>query len=159
MRTRAEKDGDAWIVNGHKVWTTQANFAKWMILVARTSNDHKYKGLTYFLCPVASTKGVTVRPLVKITGELGFNEVFLENVAIPDSMRLDQVGLGWTVAMTTLMSERGAAESAGSSYNVDDTVDRLISLAKRTQRNGERVLRRSRRPGRAHDARHRVRRP
>ncbi len=102
QQTSAVRDGDDWIVNGHKVWTSLGHFAKWMILITRTSKDHKYEGLTYFLCPIAGHPGVTVRPLVKITGETGFNEVYFENVRIPDAYRLDEVDKGWAVAMTTL---------------------------------------------------------
>ena len=110
QQTFAERRGDDWVVNGHKVWTSLGHFAKWMILIARTSRDHKYDGLTYFLCPIEGHPGVTVKPLIKMTGESGFNEVFFEDVVIPDSCRLDEVGKGWTVAMTTLTFERGAAE-------------------------------------------------
>ncbi len=83
-------------------------------MLARTSNDDKYDGLTYFIVPIAGAKGVTVRPLIKITGETGFNEVLFEDVVVPDTLRVDEVGKGWTVAMTTLLYERGAAEGAGS---------------------------------------------
>ena len=68
QQTFAERSGDDWIVNGHKVWTSLGHFAQWMILIARTSRDHKYDGLSYFLCPIEGHPGVTVRPLVKITG-------------------------------------------------------------------------------------------
>ncbi|MET0594597.1 MAG: acyl-CoA dehydrogenase family protein [Polyangiaceae bacterium] len=136
VRTFCERRGDTWIVNGHKVWTSLGHFAKWMILLARTSHDHKYQGLTYFICPVAGAPGVTVRPLVKMTGEAGFNEVILDGVEIPDRLRLDQVGAGWTVAMTTLLHERGAAEGAGGGSRVTDQVDRLIAHAKRVHRDG-----------------------
>ena len=137
QRTSAVRDGEDWIVNGHKVWTSLGHFAKWMILVTRTSKDHKYEGLTYFLCPIEGHSGVTVRPLVKITGETGFNEVFLEDVRIPDAYRLDEVGKGWTVAMTTLASERGAAESAGGGGGEgENAVQNLIGLARESWRNG-----------------------
>lgn len=137
-KTSAVRDGDNWIINGHKVWTSLATFAKWMILLARHSNDDKYNGLTYFITPVADTPGVTVRPLIKITGGTGFNEVLFEDVVIPDAMRLDEVGKGWTVAMTTLLHERGAAEGAGSGggAGVEDRVAGLIALAKKTRRAG-----------------------
>jgi alkylation response protein AidB-like acyl-CoA dehydrogenase len=138
-QTTAVKDGEDWVVNGHKVWTTLGRFAKWMILLARTSTDDKYKGLTYFLAPIEGHPGVTVRPLIKMTGETGFNEVLFEDARVPDSLRLDAVGAGWTVAMTTLLHERGAAETAGGGWNVGDHVDRLIALAQRTERNGKRV--------------------
>jgi alkylation response protein AidB-like acyl-CoA dehydrogenase len=138
QRTSAVRDGDGWIVNGHKVWTSLGHFAKWMILVTRTSKDHKYDGLTYFLCPIEGHPGVTVRPLVKITGETGFNEVFFENVRIPDANRLDDVGKGWAVAMTTLLAERGASEGAGSaSFGENEKViEQLIDLARSSWRNG-----------------------
>jgi len=110
VQASAVRDGDNWILNGHKVWTSLAHFASWMIILLRTSNDHKYNGLSYFVTPVADTEGVTVRPLIKITGETGFNEVLFEDVVVPDNLRLDEVGKGWTVAMTTLTHERGAAE-------------------------------------------------
>lgn len=140
QRTMAVRDGDDWIVNGHKVWTSLGHFAKWMILITRTSNDHRYEGLTYFLCPIAGHPGVTVRPLIKITGETGFNEVLFENARIPDANRLDDIGKGWTVAMTTLSAELGATEGAGSAGSgVGDpavTIRKLIELARTTQRGG-----------------------
>lgn len=135
----AVRDGDNWIINGHKVWTSLAHFASWMIMVTRTSNDHKYNGLTYFIVPIADTKGVTVRPLIKITGETGFNEVLFEDVVVPDTYRVDEIGKGWTVAMTTLLYERGAAEGAGSGggISLDERIAQLISLAKRSKRDGK----------------------
>jgi alkylation response protein AidB-like acyl-CoA dehydrogenase len=107
-----------------------------MILLGRTSKDDKYRGLTYFICPVAGAPGITVRPLVKITGEPGFNEVLLDGVQIPDAWRLDQVGAGWTVAMTTLLHERGAAEGTGGSARATQLTDQLIAHAKRVDRDG-----------------------
>jgi alkylation response protein AidB-like acyl-CoA dehydrogenase len=137
QQTLAVPRGDDWIVNGHKVWTSLGHFAKWMILIARTSKHHKYDGLTYFLCPIADHPGVTVRPLVKITGETGFNEVLFEDAVVPDAYRLDDVGKGWTVAMTTLTYERGAAESAGSGgSDAPHPTQRLIDLARRSYRDG-----------------------
>ncbi len=135
-QTSAVRDGDNWIINGHKVWTSLATFSKWMILLARHSNDHKYNGLTYFVAPIADTPGVTVRPLIKITGGTGFNEVLFEDVVISDNMRLDEIGKGWTVAMTTLTHERGAAEGAGSGggAGVEERIEGLVALAKKTPR-------------------------
>lgn len=138
QQTSAEKQGDNWIVNGHKVWTSLGHFAKWMILIARTSRDHKYDGLTYFLCPIEGHAGVTVRPLVKMTGETGFNEVLFENAIVPDAMRLDDVGKGWTVAMTTLTHERGAAEGAGSGGgDAVHPIKHLIELSRKHMRDGK----------------------
>ena len=140
QQTTAVRKGESWVVNGHKVWTSLGHFAKWMILIARTSRDHKYDGLTYFLCPIEGATGVTVRPLIKLTGESGFNEVLFEDVEVPDSMRLDEVGKGWTVAMTTLTYERGAAESAGGGGgNAIHPVQQLIQLSRESTRDGVRA--------------------
>ena len=140
QQTSAIRDGDEWIINGHKVWTSLGHFAKWMILIARTSKDHKYDGLTYFLMPIEGHPGVTVRPLVKLTGETGFNEVLFEDSRVSDDGRLDDVGKGWTVAMTTLTYERGAAETAGGGGgDAIHPVQRLVNLAKDTWRDGVRA--------------------
>jgi alkylation response protein AidB-like acyl-CoA dehydrogenase len=140
QRTMAVRDGDDWIVNGHKVWTSLGHFAKWMILITRTSTDHRHEGLTYFLCPIAGHPGVTVRPLIKMTGETGFNEVLFQDVRVPDANRLDDVGKGWAVAMTTLSAERGATEGAGSAGSgAGDpavAVAKLIELARSVRRGG-----------------------
>ncbi|GCD88149.1 acyl-CoA dehydrogenase family protein [Nocardioides sp. LS1] len=106
VSTRAVRDGDEWVVNGQKVWTSGAHNAHLAILIARTDpNAVKHSGLTYFLCPMTDP-GVDVRPLRQITGEAEFNEVFLTDVRIPDSQRLAGVGEGWKVANTTLNNER-----------------------------------------------------
>ena len=140
QQTSAERRGDDWIVNGHKVWTSLGHFAKWMILIARTSREHKYDGLTYFLCPIEGHAGVTVRPLIKMTGESGFNEVLFEDAVVPDAYRLDEVGKGWTVAMTTLTYERGAAESAGGGGGGGThPVQQLIDLARSSPRGAGRA--------------------
>ncbi|MFF2166629.1 acyl-CoA dehydrogenase family protein [Streptomyces sp. NPDC058175] len=108
VATRAVREGDSWVVNGQKVWTSNAHNAKFAILVARTNPDvPKHQGITYFLCPVTDP-GVDVRPLRQITGEAEFNEVFLTDVRIPDSQRLGAEGEGWKVANATLNSERVA---------------------------------------------------
>ncbi len=116
--TRAVPDGDDWVLNGQKVWTSGAHAAKWAILLARTDPDvPKHQGLSYFVCDMKAP-GVEVRPLRQITGEAEFNEVFLTDVRIPDEHRLGAVGQGWQVAQTTLMNERmaiggGAARESG----------------------------------------------
>ncbi len=111
LSTTAVKEGDTWIVNGQKVWTTLAHLATWGLLVARTDPDvPKHAGLTYFVVDMQAD-GVDVRPLYQITGEAEFNEVYFDDVRIDDDMRVGEVGQGWAVAMTTLMNERVAIGS------------------------------------------------
>ncbi len=106
LATKAERDGDEWVINGQKVWTTLAHVSNWGMLVARTDPTvPKHGGMTYFVVDMRSP-GVDVRPLRQMTGEAEFNEVYFDNVRIPDSQRLGDVGRGWNVAITTLMNER-----------------------------------------------------
>ncbi len=147
-QTFAEKKGDNWVINGQKIWTSIAEFADWMILLCRTDRSHKHKGLTYFVVPIKENLGgsVEVRPLIKMTGEAGFNEVFFKDLTISDKYRLDEVGKGWSVAMTTLMYERGAGPLVSPSAGVrpaSDAADRAVSelpiirLAKKSVRCGK----------------------
>ncbi|MCB1731146.1 MAG: acyl-CoA dehydrogenase family protein [Halieaceae bacterium] len=145
VQTFAERKGDKWVINGHKVWTSLAHFAEWMILLLRTDKSHKYDGLSYFVVPIRSAlgKGVTVRPLIKITGETGFNEVIFDNLEVDDGYRLDELGKGWQVAMTTLLHERGAGElqtpRAGglkSEGSHTTSAANLIELARTSKRDG-----------------------
>ena len=106
--TSATWDGDAWVLNGQKVWTSMAHHARWGILLARTDPEAvKHRGLSYFVVDMTAP-GVEVRGLRQITGEAEFNEVFLTDVRIPDDQRLGEVGQGWAVAQYTLMNERVA---------------------------------------------------
>ena len=106
LRTTAVREGDAWVVDGHKVWTTLAHRARWGLLIARTNPEAaKHRGLTVFVVDMQAP-GVTVRPIRQISGEAEFNEVLLADVVVPDSHRVGPVDEGWRVTMDTLMSER-----------------------------------------------------
>ena len=108
LSSKAVRDGDEWILNGQKVWTTLAHVSRWGMIVARTDPQQpKHKGLTYFVVDMHAP-GVEVRPLYQITGEAEFNEVYFTDVRIPDVERLGDVGEGWRVSLTTLMNERVA---------------------------------------------------
>ncbi len=106
LSSRAVQDGDEWIVNGQKVWTTLAHVSRWGMLVARTDPEApKHKGLTYFVIDM-DQPGVEVRPLRQMTGDAEFNEVYFTDARVPDAERLGEVGEGWRVSLTTLMNER-----------------------------------------------------
>ena len=112
LKTRAERDGDDWIVNGQKVWTSGAHYSDFGILVTRTDpTAPKHAGLTFFYLDMKSP-GVEVRPIKQISGGSNFNEVFFTDVRIPDSQRLGKIGDGWKVSLTTLMNERLAVGDA-----------------------------------------------
>jgi alkylation response protein AidB-like acyl-CoA dehydrogenase len=128
LKTRAVRDGDEWVVTGQKVWTTFAHHAKWCMLVARTDQGApKHKGLTYFLMDMQQD-AVQVRPLVQITGEAEFNELFIEEARIPDGNIIGGEGNGWAVAITTLMHER-ATLAFGLQVAVQIAIGELIERA------------------------------
>jgi alkylation response protein AidB-like acyl-CoA dehydrogenase len=105
LRTKAEKDGDEWVINGQKVWTSGAHFCDYGIIVTRSDPTvPKHKGLTFFFLDM-KTPGIEIRPIKQMSGDSGFNEVFFNDVRIPDSQRLGDVGEGWKVSLTTLMNE------------------------------------------------------
>src|SRR5437870_2196184 len=135
LKTRAVKDGDDWVVTGQKVWTSGAQYSKWCMLVARTDQDApKHKGLTYFLMDMEQD-AVQVRPLVQITGEAEFNEIFLEEARVPDENVIGGVGNGWNVAITTLMHER-ATLAFGLQIAVKIALGELFEKARETPLNG-----------------------
>jgi alkylation response protein AidB-like acyl-CoA dehydrogenase len=110
--TAARRDGDEWVVNGQKVWTSLAHISRWALLIARTDPSlPKHQGLTFFVVDLESP-GVDVRPLRQLTGEAEFNEVYLTDVRVPDRHRVGDVGNGWRVTQTTLMNERVAIGGA-----------------------------------------------
>jgi acyl-CoA dehydrogenase len=127
LRTRAEKKGDNWIVNGQKIWTTGAQFSDYGLLLTRTDpSAAKHKGLTMFYLSMKEP-GVEVRPIKQASGGSGFNEVFFTDVTIPDLQRVGEVGQGWQVALTTLMHER-LAVGGGQGGGLD--VPQLLALAR-----------------------------
>jgi alkylation response protein AidB-like acyl-CoA dehydrogenase len=122
LATRAVRDGDAWIVNGQKTWCSGAQHAQFGILIARTdAKATKHKGITYFLLDM-KTPGIEVRPLVEMTGEARFNEVFLNDVRVPDAARLGPLHGGWAVTQTTLLNERMAMGGLSSLLEFDKLV-------------------------------------
>jgi alkylation response protein AidB-like acyl-CoA dehydrogenase len=123
--TRADPDGDQWIINGQKVWTSSAHYSDFGILLARTgAPGSRHRGITYFVVDMRSP-GIEVRPLRQITGAAHFNEVFLTDVVLPDTNRVGPVDGGWAVAMTTLTSERSLISGLGG-----DRYPRVLALAR-----------------------------
>lgn len=126
LGTRAVRDGDSWVINGQKVWTSGAQFADWGELIARTDPDQpKHKGMSAFLIPL-DAPGVEIRPIRQMSGGSSFNEVFLDNVRIPDTLRLGSVGEGWAVALTTLAFER---EGGSNNSEVGGQFHQLLDTA------------------------------
>ena len=132
LRTSAVKDGDEWILNGQKIWTTGAQFSEWGMIVTRSDpTAAKHAGLTYFIVDMKSP-GVEVRPIRQINGRSHFSEVFFTDVRVPDSNVLGGVGNGWAVAITTLMHERASIGGGRGGNRVDD----LIRAAQENELNG-----------------------
>ena len=141
-QVRAVRDGDEYVVNGSKIWTSLGSYAKYMILLARTSTDgpNKYAGLTFFLAPM-KVEGVDPVPIRKLTGEFGFCQTYFDDARIPAACRLGAEGEGWSVAMRTLMFERGAiGGQAGGLSAMDLNINDIIELARRSVRNGRPAL-------------------
>jgi alkylation response protein AidB-like acyl-CoA dehydrogenase len=136
LATRAELDGDEWVLNGQKVWTSSAHSADWGMCLARTDPDApKHAGITYFLVDMHSP-GVTVRPLRQIDGAIHFNEVFLDDVRVPVDHVVGDVNDGWRVASTTLTAERTSIGGGGQTGWRD-----IVEVAKRLGRTGDPMLR------------------
>jgi alkylation response protein AidB-like acyl-CoA dehydrogenase len=141
LQTRAVKVEGGYRVTGHKVWTTLAHAARWMILLARTDAEaDQHAGLSYFLFPM-DAEGVIVQPLVKMTGEGGFNQVIFDQAFMPAGALLGAEGQGWKIAMTTLMFERGAAQSSERERASHDArqLQTVVELARRVHRDGRPV--------------------
>ena len=125
LTTKAERDGDEWVITGQKVWTSVAHHSDWGLLLARSEvKPSKHDGLTAFALDMRSP-GVDVRPLVMMTKGREFNEVFLDEVRIPDSRRLGEAGKGWRTAIATLMNERALGAAGSDLFGVERTLERL----------------------------------
>ncbi|MDQ1373081.1 MAG: hypothetical protein QOJ09_419 [Actinomycetota bacterium] len=134
LGTRAVRDGDTYVVNGQKIWTSMGHFAKFGILIARTNPDApKHKGVSYFICPM-DTPGITVRPIIEMTGAHTFNEVFFDDVRIPAENLVGDENEGWGLAKVTLGNERVSLSGEGALWGRGPTAGDLIELVR--QRGG-----------------------
>ena len=134
LATRAELDGDEYVVNGSKIWSSGAHHAQFGILIARTDPDvAKHKGISYFIMPMDS-EGLSMSPIVDMTTAHSFNQVFFDDVRIPAASRLGEEGDGWRLAKVTLSNERVSLSSAGSMWGVGPSAELLLDLAR--QRGG-----------------------
>ncbi len=137
LACRAERDGDEYVINGQKIWTTLAHSAKWIYMMVRTSQEAgKYRGITCLLVPM-DTPGIEVQPIPSLLGRESFNQVFFNDVRVPLANRLGAEGQGWMVTMGALANERiGISESTEKIRHLEN----LIELAKRSRRNGPPAL-------------------
>jgi acyl-CoA dehydrogenase len=140
LATTAVRDGDEWVINGQKVWTSGAQYSDFGEIICRTSPDaEKHKGITAFIVDMRAP-GVTIKPLKQMNGGAAFNEVFFDDVRVPAENVLGDVNEGWTVAITTLMNERVAIGSGGGGGGRGG-VDDLIALARQHGVEGDAVIR------------------
>jgi 3-oxochol-4-en-24-oyl-CoA dehydrogenase len=130
LTTSARLDGDEWVITGQKVWTSYAHIATWGILLARTSTDGPaQRGISYFVCPMRAP-GVTVRPIIDMTGDHAFNEVFLDSVRIPADHLIGEVNDGWRLAMVTLGNERVSLSGEGALWGRGATAQDLVEFVR-----------------------------
>ena len=141
-QTTAVRDGDQWVINGSKIWTTHGSYADYMILLARTNKEAKtkYAGLSFFLTPM-KIPGVETHPIRKLTGEYGFTQTFFTDARVDDTCLIGGEGNGWLVAMRTLEYERGVTGGqAGGFVSTKVQVEQVVELARRCQRGGQPVI-------------------
>jgi acyl-CoA dehydrogenase len=137
LRTTAVRDGDDWIINGQKIWTTGAQYSKWGMILTRTDpNAEKHRGITYFIVDMESP-GIEIRPIKQMNGMSSFNEVFFTDVRVPDKNRVGDVNDGWRCALTTLMNERHAIGAGAGGPEFRD----LLALARSVLWNGKPAIR------------------
>ncbi|MBV6508978.1 MAG: Acyl-CoA dehydrogenase FadE34 [Acidimicrobiales bacterium] len=141
LSTRAERDGDEYVVNGQKIWTSLAQFSQFGILIARTNPDApKHKGVSYFICPM-NTPGIEIRPIIEMTGAHTFNEVFLTDVRIPAENLVGQENEGWALAKVTLGNERVSLSSGGALWGMGPNAYDLLDVVREGGGVSEPVLR------------------
>jgi len=130
LATRAVRDGDEWVINGQKVWSSYAHIARWGILLARTDpGATKHAGISYFVCPMGAP-GLEIRPLIDMTGEHAFNEVFFTDVRIPADHLIGAEHGGWELAKVTLGNERVSLSGEGALWGMGPTADDLVGLVR-----------------------------
>ena len=130
LTTRAVRDGDEWVVTGQKIWTSLAHEARFGILIARTDPDvPKHRGISYFVCPM-DVPGVTVRPIVEMTGAHMFNEVFLDEVRLPADNLVGEEGRGWELAKVTLANERVSLSTGGGLWGRGPAAEDLLAIVR-----------------------------
>ena len=136
VRTRAERKGDKFIVNGQKIWTSYAQYSQWCFALVRTDPDApKHKGLSFLLIDMSSP-GISIRPLRQISGESEFNETFFDDVEVPVENIVGEINGGWKIAMTTLAYERGPEDAMGRQIRFKQELDRLVRVAEQTRHGG-----------------------
>ncbi|HET9075853.1 MAG TPA: acyl-CoA dehydrogenase family protein [Acidimicrobiales bacterium] len=141
LTTRAVRDGDEWVVNGSKIWTSGGHLARFGILLARTNPDApKRKGISYFICPM-DTPGISMTPIVDMTGAHSFNQVFFEDARLPADCLVGEVDDGWRLAKATLANERVSLSSGGALWGSGPSAADLIGLARRSGGVGDPLLR------------------
>jgi alkylation response protein AidB-like acyl-CoA dehydrogenase len=130
LSTRAVRDGDEWVVNGQKIWTSLAQHSQLGILIARTDPDApKHEGISYFICPM-DTPGIEIRPIIEMTGSHTFNEVFFTDVRIPHANLVGEVNRGWALAKVTLGNERVSLSSGGALWGMGPTAGDLLDAVR-----------------------------
>ncbi len=141
LSTRAVRDGDEWVVNGQKIWTSLAQFSKFGILIARTEPDApKHEGISYFVCPM-DAPGVEIRPIIEMTGAHSFNEVFFDDVRLPAENLVGDVNRGWGLAKVTLGNERVSLSAGGALWGRGPTAEDLLDLVRAAGGTQDAVLR------------------
>ncbi len=141
LTTRAERDGDTWVINGSKIWTSGGHLARFGILIARTDpHASKHRGISYFVCPM-DTPGISMTPIIDMTGAHSFNQVFFDDARLPADCLVGDVNDGWRLAKATLANERVSLSSGGVLWGSGPTADDLIGVVRSNGGVDDRLLR------------------